>query len=381
MKTFARATLAAAASLAAAAASVQAADVQIYGRVDAGLRYTHTDAEDTFELRSGQRSHNRIGLNIVEDLGDGLKVKGYLENGFTLDDGALDDEGQLFNRRSVLALQGHWGELGMGRMGTVQSTASPYTMGLIKYDPFGTSYGQASIGTTFANTSRVNNAVTWISPKFAGWKVGATYSFGDKKDSEEWADYQDRDHTLALAADYTGENLYLSFTFGSVAWGNVGQADAAKAPSVEKDAEIYGFGGWWRFMPESKLFWGAQYSKHWSAGAGLSAANAVKYAGDAAKTGDAANGWDGYALLLGADYTVGQHKAIAGVQFYDGELSNNSDIDYQFTVLAAAYEYKLAKQVWLYAAATTSFGSGKASNGSDYNEEATELMAGLNINF
>lgn len=103
-------------------------------------------------------------------------------------------------------------------------------------------------------------------------------------------------------------------------------------------------------MPESKLFWGVQYSKHWSAGAGLSAANAVKYAGDAA------NGWDGYALLLGADYTDGQHKAIAGVQFYDGELSNNSDIDYQFTVLAAAYGYKLAKQVWLYAAATTSFG-------------------------
>ena len=57
----------------------------------------------------------------------------------------------------------------MGRMGNVQSTVSPYAMGLIKYDPFGTSYGQASIGTAFANTSRTNNAVAWISPKLNGW--------------------------------------------------------------------------------------------------------------------------------------------------------------------------------------------------------------------
>lgn len=130
--------------LAGAALAAQAADVQIYGRVDAGFLYEHKKGEDTFTQKAGGRAHNRIGFNVVEDLGNGVKVKAYLENGFYIDNGQFDDSKVLFNRRSILALQGSLGEIGFGRMGTVQSTVAPYTMGLIKYDPFGTSYGNAS---------------------------------------------------------------------------------------------------------------------------------------------------------------------------------------------------------------------------------------------
>ena len=158
--------------LAGAALAAQAADVQIYGRVDAGFLYEHKKGEDTFTQKAGGRAHNRIGFNVVEDLGNGVKVKAYLENGFYIDDGQFDDSKVLFNRRSILALQGSLGEIGFGRMGTVQSTVAPYTMGLIKYDPFGTSYGNASIGSTFSNTSRTNNTVTWVSPTLNGFRVG-----------------------------------------------------------------------------------------------------------------------------------------------------------------------------------------------------------------
>ena len=58
------------------AGAASAADIQIYGRVDAGLRWTHTDDDDKLALQAGNRAHNRIGLNIVEDLGNGMKVKG-----------------------------------------------------------------------------------------------------------------------------------------------------------------------------------------------------------------------------------------------------------------------------------------------------------------
>lgn len=198
----------------AAAGAAQAADIQMYGRVDSGLRYTHTKAtgDDKLEMRNN-RSTPRVGFNIVEDLGNGMKVKAYLENGFYLDTGSLYTADTLFDRRSILAIQGAWGEIGMGRMGNVQSTVSPYAMGLIKYDPFGTSYGQASIGTAFANTSRTNNAVAWISPKLNGWKVGVTYSLGDKSDeklddSTPYEDFFDRNHTFSAATDYTGDNLY-----------------------------------------------------------------------------------------------------------------------------------------------------------------------------
>ena len=120
--------------LAGAALAAQAADVQIYGRVDAGFLYEHKKGEDTFTQKAGGRAHNRIGFNVVEDLGNGVKVKAYLENGFYIDNGQFDDSKVLFNRRSILALQGSLGEIGFGRMGTVQSTVAPYTMGLIKYD-------------------------------------------------------------------------------------------------------------------------------------------------------------------------------------------------------------------------------------------------------
>lgn len=109
-------TLAAAVALSLAALSAQAADIQMYGRVDAGLRYTNyhdSSKDDSFALQAGNRAHNRIGMNIQEDLGNGLKAKVYLENGFTIDDGDMDTSGQLFNRRSILALKGGFGEVGM----------------------------------------------------------------------------------------------------------------------------------------------------------------------------------------------------------------------------------------------------------------------------
>lgn len=102
--------------LAGAALAAQAADVQIYGRVDAGFLYEHKKGEDTFTQKAGGRAHNRIGFNVVEDLGNGVKVKAYLENGFYIDDGQFDDSKVLFNRRSILALQGSLGEIGFGRM-------------------------------------------------------------------------------------------------------------------------------------------------------------------------------------------------------------------------------------------------------------------------
>ena len=73
--------------LAGAALAAQAADVQIYGRVDAGFLYEHKKGEDTFTQKAGGRAHNRIGFNVVEDLGNGVKVKAYLENGFYIDIG------------------------------------------------------------------------------------------------------------------------------------------------------------------------------------------------------------------------------------------------------------------------------------------------------
>ncbi|MFP3710695.1 porin, partial [Paraburkholderia sp. SIMBA_009] len=53
-------------------------------------------------------------------------------------------------------------------------------------NPFGTSYGQASVGTAFsaANTVRHDNMVMYQTPSFSGFQVGLGYSFSvdDTKD-------------------------------------------------------------------------------------------------------------------------------------------------------------------------------------------------------
>ena len=74
------------------AAAASAADVQIYGVADVGLRAEYNKAggaESTTSLimQSGQNSGSRFGLRGSEDLGNGLKVGFMLEGQFGADDG------------------------------------------------------------------------------------------------------------------------------------------------------------------------------------------------------------------------------------------------------------------------------------------------------
>ncbi|MBM6705330.1 porin, partial [Sutterella massiliensis] len=97
-------TLLALATLSAMAGSAFAADVTVYGLVDYGFQFKHVDQytqtgdDNTFQMKSGMNSGSRFGLKGSEDLGNGLKVGFVLENGFSADDGTLDNGGRLFGR-------------------------------------------------------------------------------------------------------------------------------------------------------------------------------------------------------------------------------------------------------------------------------------------
>lgn len=87
-------TLAAIAVLGTFAGASMAADVQLYGLVDYGFAYQHTDADvagqdaqDSFKMNSGMNSGSRFGLKGSEDLGNGLTAGFVLENGFSADSG------------------------------------------------------------------------------------------------------------------------------------------------------------------------------------------------------------------------------------------------------------------------------------------------------
>ena len=126
-------TLAAVAVLGAFAGSALAADVQLYGVVDTGLRYLSSDMDinaagqgvdsvDKFSMESGMQSGSRFGFKGTEDLGNGLTVGFILEDGFNADDGS--ESGVMFNRESSLFVQGGFGKIAFGRIGSFNGGVS-----------------------------------------------------------------------------------------------------------------------------------------------------------------------------------------------------------------------------------------------------------------
>ena len=121
-------TIAAVAVLGAFTGSAIAADVTLYGVVDLGLAYNHVDTDGpgknikSFSMESGQNSGSRWGLKGTEDLGNGLTVGFILEDGFKADTGAQGD--QMFDRESSLFIEGNFGKLAFGRMGSINQGVS-----------------------------------------------------------------------------------------------------------------------------------------------------------------------------------------------------------------------------------------------------------------
>ena len=223
-------SLAAVAVLGAFAGSALAADVQLYGLVDLGLNWTQVDngktTTDSFGLGSGQNSGSRFGLKGTEDLGNGYKVGFNLENSFKADDGAFDKGSRLFHRESILFVQTPYGELSAGRTGGLDS-------GVGRYGQMGSGATAMSTGwDNIAKTSKVflglgdrmDNTLTYQSPKFAGVTLLAQASLkksnvneeGDAIKTEEGS--SDADRYYALGVTYGAGALNAGLVYSQTDW-------------------------------------------------------------------------------------------------------------------------------------------------------------------
>ena len=182
-------TLAAVAVLGAFAGSAIAADVTLYGIVDAGFNYSHVDMDsdtvediDSFSMESGQQSGSRWGLKGTEDLGNGLTVGFILEDGFSADDGVNTDG---FNRESSLFVEGAFGKLALGRIGSINNGTSSWALAG-DVNPFGTSWKDyvASAANTMSMAGVLENMIAYQTPTFAGFTVYAQYSMGGNDEGE-----------------------------------------------------------------------------------------------------------------------------------------------------------------------------------------------------
>ena len=96
--------VAALAGVFASAAQAQSS-VTLYGLIDAGITYTNNQqGHSNWQMTSGQVNGSRFGLRGSEDLGGGLKAIFTLENGFSIANGTLGQNGRLFGRQAFVGL-------------------------------------------------------------------------------------------------------------------------------------------------------------------------------------------------------------------------------------------------------------------------------------
>lgn len=349
-------TLAAVAVLGAFAGSALAADVQLYGIVDTGLRYMHFDgdsvnagydATDSFEMKSGMQSGSRFGFKGTEDLGNGLTVGFILENQFDSDTGALKNKDSFFHREASLFLQGGFGKIAMGRMGSINGGVSSWgKYGMMS--AFGTSWDySAQVGTWAVGGGMWDNMIAYETPDFAGFKVFAQYGMGNSVNDASVENESSSDRYYAIGASYGNGPLNLYLAVDST---NYASWDGTTATDTD-DSLTVTFGGNYDFEV-LKLFAGVQYfdeAKVSSAFGLLDAAdynNGVKFASKL----------KGFGVGLSASIPVAGGNVLVGAGYMDAEAADSQDTATSTTkndeltrwVVSAGYDYPLSKRTNVY---------------------------------
>ncbi|HDR8908134.1 TPA: porin [Burkholderia multivorans] len=151
--------------------------VTLYGIIDEGFIFNNNaKGQHLYGLSSGVMQGSRFGLRGTEDLGGGLKAIFTLENGFDVNSGRLGQGGLMFGRQAYVGLSSPYGTVTLGRQyDSVVDFVGPLEAG----DQWG-GYIAAHPGDldNFNNAYRVNNAIKYTSPSYAGFSFGGLYSLG-----------------------------------------------------------------------------------------------------------------------------------------------------------------------------------------------------------
>ncbi len=405
-------TLAAVAVLGAFAGTALAADVTLYGKIDAGLNYTHVSEDgsastDDFTMKSGQNSGSRFGLKGTEQISEGLTVGFQLENGFSIDDGQDGQGDRLFGREARLFVQTDFGEFGFGRIGGIDSGVGSYDL-IGDASVFGTGWGEftGAMAPYFKGKSdRYDNMITYKSPTFAGLTLVAQASL--KKDSsgegDEGTHLADRYYALGLGADYGALTGALTVSmqdysgFAKRYTGALDPTDTVEAVNKDNanDSDGYAVTAFAAYdFGVTKVSLGAQYFDNVAQARG-SLASSLKFDKDAHELyeefGEVDFGLTGYGVMLGAITPVGAGSLFTSVGYADYEasdlptdaLATTEKADYKVYGVGVGYQYPLSKRTYVYTAASytkTTENEGLAAS-KDVDTDVTEVMAGIVHNF
>lgn len=160
-------------------------NVTVYGIMDGGVENSRAGKGSLTRQISGGSLGSRLGFRGSEDLGSGLFAVFRIEQGLTLDDGALGQGGRAWGREASVGLSSKTaGTVLLGRLPT------PYYLMQSNVDAFlwmggGSLVGITRSGTTsqqivpLAINARADNAAAYASPNIGGFEVRLLGALGE----------------------------------------------------------------------------------------------------------------------------------------------------------------------------------------------------------
>lgn len=306
--------------------------VALYGSVDMGINYQSVGGKSLWQTQSGGEWTSKFGMFGREDLGGGWRAEFNLESGFLANNGTMQDSTSFFNRQSWVGLASNtYGRLRFGKQigtglplfvdvfGTV-GTNSVYTwLGTaVVQTPKGYGYNSDLGPGATQLAARVNNAITYLSPSFAGLSTELMYAPSNVAGQAPAAAAQG-----ALLQWYNG-TAYISGSYNQV-WAPSGVNGTG---SVRND--LYGLGA---VYDTGKVVLSGAFNQY-----------APKLAGDGIAR----------VYTLGTILPVGRHAFRASVVYRDTsgvrDAAENPAKDSALGVMLG-YDYTLSKRTGLYARA------------------------------
>ncbi|WP_028203984.1 porin [Paraburkholderia nodosa] len=179
--------LATASMLLSACAAHAQSSVTLFGVADESVVYVNnqrtgganSSGASNWLVNSGSVTTSRWGLRGNEDLGGGLAAVFWLENGFNVSSGKLNNGGDLFGRQAYVGLtDNRVGALTLGRQYDflVDYLAPLSAVGA----GFGGNFADHPYDNdNLANDLRLNNSIKFSSVAFDGFRAGAMYGFSN----------------------------------------------------------------------------------------------------------------------------------------------------------------------------------------------------------
>ena len=333
--------IALAVAMAAATMSMaQATEVEVFGRFDTGMMYTINsgDSKDNFQMTSGHTTGSRWGIKATEKLNADWTVRAHLESGIESDTGELSSSGRIFGRQMTISLKNpSFGEIAFGRSGKPLSGSDQFTR-IRPFTPFGVTYGDAGL-LFYGKGGRIDNAVFYQSPKFAGFTVLAAAS--TQTSNQEEAEWTDNTRFWGGSIDWKGGNVGLMIG----AEQTVAKA-SDKAKGEENPTTLY-LGAYYDFGVAKIM---AGYQRGWNLDRigclQKVTINGIDASGDTVKT------FDANFYLLGATIPAGKGLVRLSAIYMDGEnsqeLGPNLGKDASYWSLGAGYTYPFSKRTSIY---------------------------------